>query len=51
MSWIKKNFGGQETEQNLIEIIKKDLDLGVNIVDTADIYTNDLSEKVIGARM
>lgn len=42
------NFGGQVTEQDSIEIIKKALDHGINIIDTADVYTNGLSEKVIG---
>jgi aryl-alcohol dehydrogenase-like predicted oxidoreductase len=42
------NFGGQVTEQDAITIIKKAIDLGVNSIDTANVYTGGLSEKIIG---
>jgi aryl-alcohol dehydrogenase-like predicted oxidoreductase len=42
------NFGKQVDEQTSIKIIRKALDLGVNIVDTADVYVQGRSEEIIG---
>jgi aryl-alcohol dehydrogenase-like predicted oxidoreductase len=41
-------FGGQTTEADSIRIIHKALDLGINFVDTADMYVNGESERVVG---
>ncbi len=42
------NFGGQVNEANSLVIIKKAIDLGINLIDTANVYTMGESEKVIG---
>lgn len=42
------NFGGQIDEEASIKIVNKALDCGINLVDTANIYTGGKSEKVIG---
>ncbi len=42
------NFGGQLNEKVSIDIINKALDGGINLVDTANIYTGGKSEKIIG---
>ncbi len=42
------NFGAQVDEETTMRIIKKALDLGVNNIDTANIYTNGKSEELIG---
>jgi aryl-alcohol dehydrogenase-like predicted oxidoreductase len=42
------NFGGQVSEQDSIKIINKAIDLGINLIDTANIYTQGMSEKIIG---
>ena len=42
------NFGGQVNEKVSIEIINTALDYGINIIDTADMYTRGRSEEVIG---
>jgi aryl-alcohol dehydrogenase-like predicted oxidoreductase len=42
------NFGGQVSEETSIRIVNKALDLGINLIDTADIYTEGRSEEVIG---
>ena len=41
-------FGGQTTEADSIQIIHKALDLGINFVDTADVYVNGESERIVG---
>src|SRR4029079_1713170 len=41
-------FGGQTTEADSIRIIHKALDLGINFVDTADMYVAGESERVVG---
>ncbi len=41
-------FGGQTTEADSIRIIHKALDLGINFVDTADMYVAGDSERVVG---
>jgi aryl-alcohol dehydrogenase-like predicted oxidoreductase len=42
------NFGGQVSEQDSIKIISKAIELGMNLIDTANTYTNGMSEKIIG---
>lgn len=42
------NFGGQLDEQRVQSVIKKALDLGINILDTANTYTKGRSEELIG---
>ena len=42
------NFGGQVSEEASIAIINKALDCGINVVDTADVYTGGKSEEIIG---
>jgi aryl-alcohol dehydrogenase-like predicted oxidoreductase len=42
------NFGGQISEETSIKIVNKALDCGINVIDTADIYTGGKSEEVIG---
>ena len=42
------NFGGQVSEQDSIKIIVKAIDLGINLIDTANIYTKSRSEEIIG---
>ena len=41
-------FGGQTTEADSIRIIHKALDLGINFVDTADMYVTGESERIVG---
>jgi aryl-alcohol dehydrogenase-like predicted oxidoreductase len=41
-------FGGQTSESDSTQIIHKALDLGINFVDTADMYNAGQSEVVIG---
>ena len=41
-------FGGQTTEADSIRIIHKALDLGINFVDTADMYVAGESERIVG---
>ncbi len=42
------NFGGQLDEKVSTGIINKALDCGINLLDTANIYTGGKSEKIIG---
>jgi len=42
------NFGGQVNEETSIKIVDKALDCGINIIDTANVYTQGKSEKIIG---
>jgi aryl-alcohol dehydrogenase-like predicted oxidoreductase len=42
------NFGGQVSEKAAIEIVDKALDCGINVIDTANIYTGGKSEEIIG---
>ena len=42
------NFGRDADEATAIRIIRKAIDLGVNSVDTANVYTNRRSEEIIG---
>jgi aryl-alcohol dehydrogenase-like predicted oxidoreductase len=41
-------FGGQTGEQESTDIIHKALDQGINFVDTADMYNQGESERVVG---
>jgi aryl-alcohol dehydrogenase-like predicted oxidoreductase len=41
-------LGGQTTEGDSIEIVHKAIDLGVNFVDTANMYNMGESERVVG---
>jgi aryl-alcohol dehydrogenase-like predicted oxidoreductase len=41
-------FGGQTTEADSTRIIHKALDLGINFIDTADMYAASESEKIVG---
>lgn len=42
------NFGGQIDEKDSIKIVRKAIDSGINLIDTADIYTDGRSEEMIG---
>jgi len=48
LSLGSNNFGKQVTEDETIRMIKKALDLGINAIDSADIYTGGRSEEIIG---
>ena len=41
-------WGSDFNEKGAEEIINKAIDLGVNFIDTADVYSNKLSEKAVG---
>ena len=42
------NFGGQVSEEASIAIVNKALDCGINVIDTANVYTAGRSEEIIG---
>jgi aryl-alcohol dehydrogenase-like predicted oxidoreductase len=42
------NFGSQIDGAGSVAIIRKAIDLGINLIDTANIYTDTESEKIIG---
>jgi aryl-alcohol dehydrogenase-like predicted oxidoreductase len=42
------NFGGRTGQKESIEIIDKAIDAGVNFIDTANVYNNGKSEKIVG---
>jgi len=42
------NFGGQVSEEASIAIVNKAVDCGINVMDTADVYTGGRSEEIIG---
>jgi aryl-alcohol dehydrogenase-like predicted oxidoreductase len=42
------SFGGRADEETSIAIIHHALDHGVNLIDTANVYTNSNSERIIG---
>ena len=42
------NFGGQVNEEDSFRIIRKAMDLGINLIDTANIYTRGKSESIVG---
>ena len=41
-------FGRRLNEQDSVSIISHALDIGVNLIDTADVYSNGLSEEYVG---
>ena len=41
-------FGGQCNEMQSVKILEKALDLGINFVDTANVYNAGLSESILG---
>lgn len=41
-------FGGPANERDSIRIIDRALDAGINFIDTANVYTNGESERVVG---
>ena len=45
------NFGARIDEEQSARVLQKAIDLGVNFVDTADVYSNGLSESFIGAAL
>ena len=44
-------FGGKVDQQGVNEIIAAALDLGVNFIDTADVYTKSRSEETLGVAL
>jgi 1-deoxyxylulose-5-phosphate synthase len=42
------NLGGQLNEETSLKIVNKALDCGINVIDTANIYTGGKSEEMIG---
>jgi len=42
------NFGGTVDRENSEKIVKKAIDLGTNLIDTANTYTEGRSEEIIG---
>jgi aryl-alcohol dehydrogenase-like predicted oxidoreductase len=42
------NFGGQISEEASIKIVNRALDCGINVIDTANVYTGGKSEEIIG---
>ena len=45
------NFGGQVSEETSVKIVNKALDCGINVIDTANVYTGGKSEEIIGNAM
>src|SRR5690348_13707519 len=41
-------FGGRADEQTSVAIIHHAIDHGVNLIDTANVYTDSNSERIIG---
>jgi aryl-alcohol dehydrogenase-like predicted oxidoreductase len=41
-------YGQQVDEASSIKIIKRAVDLGINLIDTADVYTEGRSEEIVG---
>jgi aryl-alcohol dehydrogenase-like predicted oxidoreductase len=41
-------FGAAGNHDESIRIIRKALDAGINVIDTADIYSNGESEEIVG---
>lgn len=42
------NFGGPTSEAESIQIINRALEGGINFIDTADVYTDGESERIVG---
>jgi aryl-alcohol dehydrogenase-like predicted oxidoreductase len=51
MSLGTNNFGRDVDEPTSIRVIRKAIDLGINSVDTANVYTGRRSEEIIGKAM
>jgi 1-deoxyxylulose-5-phosphate synthase len=45
------SFGGRADEETSVAIIHHALDHGVNLIDTANVYTNSNSERIIGTAL
>ncbi len=45
------NFGAPTSEEDSRRIILRALDAGINFVDTADVYNNGESERIVGATL
>lgn len=48
LSLGSNNFGKQVSDEETIRMINKAIDLGINSIDTADLYTGGRSEEIIG---
>lgn len=48
LSLGSNNFGKQVSEDETIRMVNKAIDLGINSIDTADVYTEGMSEEIIG---
>ena len=44
------DFGSKVDGENAIKIVKRAVDLGINFIDTANVYNNGKSEEYIGKR-
>lgn len=42
------NFGGQLSEEQAAKVIEKAVDVGINFIDTANVYVGGRSEEIIG---
>ncbi len=42
------NFGGKTEEKPSIKIIERAIDEGINFIDTANVYSRGISEKIVG---
>jgi aryl-alcohol dehydrogenase-like predicted oxidoreductase len=42
------NFGGPTSEEESIAIINRALEAGINFIDTANVYNNGASERIVG---
>ncbi|MBC7090534.1 MAG: aldo/keto reductase, partial [Nitrososphaeria archaeon] len=42
------DFGSKVDEENAIKIVKRAVDLGINFIDTANVYNNGKSEEYVG---
>lgn len=42
------NFGGAADEERSIAVIRRALDVGINVIDTADVYSAGVSEQFVG---
>jgi aryl-alcohol dehydrogenase-like predicted oxidoreductase len=45
------NFGGPTSEPDSIQIIDRSLDAGINFVDTANVYNDGESERIVGVAL
>lgn len=42
------NFGGRTSEAEAVAIVRRALELGIDLIDTANAYTNGESERIVG---